>query len=409
MQTSQEALTRTRRMATAVLIALTTVFLGTYLIDEPPTAIMLIRAMAEAGMIGGLADWFAVSALFRHPLGIPIPHTALLPRNQAKAAKSAGRFIETHFLQPAQLEARILALEPSRHIADWLGRKENAALVARNLTDLAAAALKQEPSPRALARLRRWFRARAAHFGSDAAVADGLAEAIRIGMRSGFASDAISLVRQAIDERRDVAVEVVQENSRWWIASGVDRRVADLVVNGVLGLLDDLQRDDSRFREDFEGAFDDMINRLKSGGALTRTVAGVRQHLVRSDGFDQAFAGILKEFQASITSRLKDQPDALSGPLAEIIRDFAGKALAEPEARAALDARLAELAGRAIGEARPQIAAYVADVIAGWEPEELNARFEEEIGADLQFIRINGAVLGALIGGALFGVEALLG
>lgn len=124
MQTSQEALTRTRRMATAVLIALTTVFLGTYLIDEPPTAIMLIRAMAEAGMIGGLADWFAVSALFRHPLGIPIPHTALLPRNQAKAAKSAGRFIETHFLQPAQLEARILRWNlPAISRTGWGGRK----------------------------------------------------------------------------------------------------------------------------------------------------------------------------------------------------------------------------------------------------------------------------------------------
>ena len=130
------ALARNRRMATGVLIAMAAVFAVTHLVADPPAWLRLVRSMAEAGMIGGLADWFAVTALFRHPLGLPIPHTALLPKNQARAAVNVGRFFETHFLEPAQLEARVRALSPSRLLADWLSHPGHARLLAVELTRL---------------------------------------------------------------------------------------------------------------------------------------------------------------------------------------------------------------------------------------------------------------------------------
>lgn len=120
-------------------------------------------------------------------------------------------------------------------------------------------------------------------------------------------------------------------------------------------------------------------------------------------------AALLHQMRGRLSDQLRSDPDALTRPLADFLRDTARRGLSDPGARAALDARLSTLAGQIIGQAAPQIAAYVTDVIAGWPPEELNERFEQEIGPDLQFIRINGAVLGALIGGVLFAVEALLG
>ena len=405
----QDELTRSRRMATGVLAAMAAVFLGSHLVADPPGPLLLVRAIAEAGMIGGLADWFAVTALFRHPLGLPIPHTALLPKNQKRAAKNVGRFLETHFLQPTQIEARVRALEPARMIVGWLSQGESARAVARELTGLVAALLRQDPSPRALARARGWLRRQAAGAGSDAAIAGQVAELVKAGVRGGVAGEVFGVVRRAIDANRDVAVALVQENSRWWIASRVDRGVADLVVSALLTILDDLQQNGSDLRRDFEAAFDAMVDALEREGALTRAVRKARNHLVGLGAFDAAIAGLAHDFREQLSARLATAPEAFSAPLAELIRDTATRALAAPEARAGFDARLAGLAGRVVGEAGPMIAADVDDVIAGWAPEELNARFEEEIGPDLQFIRINGAVLGAMIGGALFGFEALVG
>jgi uncharacterized membrane-anchored protein YjiN (DUF445 family) len=394
-------------MASGVLVLMAGLFLATHLL--PATGwLRLVRAMAEAGMVGGLADWFAVTALFRHPLGLPIPHTALLPSNQARAARNVGRFFDTHFLEPAQLEARIRAIGPSRFIADWLRRPENATLIARELTGLLATLLRQDPPPRALARGRRWLRAQAAELGSDTAIAGGVADLVKAGMRGGVLDEVLALVAGTIEANRDTATRLVHERSRWWIAASVDREVAHLVVSGVLSVLDELRAKDSGLRQGFEAAFEQMVDALAAEGALERAVAEARRHMIRSGAFDAALAALTEEVRARTTARLADDPDALVAALSEVIRTFAGRALASPEARAALDARIAAVAGRVIGEARPAIAAYVTDVIAGWEPEELNARFEAEIGPDLQYIRINGAVLGALIGGVLFGVNALL-
>jgi hypothetical protein len=207
-------LVRTRRMATGVLAALAAVFLATHLVPDAPGWLRLVRAMAEAGMIGGLADWFAVEALFRHPLGIPIPHTALLPKNQARAAKNVGRFLSTHFLAPDQVEARLRAAEPARHLSGWLAQRDNARAVAAELTGMLAGMLHHEPSPRALARARQWLREQVADAGSDAAVAGGVADLVKAGMRGGVADAAPGLVRDAVDDNRERAVELVQDRSR---------------------------------------------------------------------------------------------------------------------------------------------------------------------------------------------------
>jgi uncharacterized membrane-anchored protein YjiN (DUF445 family) len=403
------ALVRTRRLATAVLGLMAAVFLATHLAGDT-AAVRLIRAMAEAGLIGGLADWFAVEALFRHPLGLPIPHTALLPRNQARAARNVGRFFGTHFLDPATLAGRLRSVEPGRRAVEWLARPDNAALVARELTTLVGGLLRHDPSPRALARSRAWLRAQARGAGadSDAAIADGLGRLIKEGVRSTVVGEVLGLVYRAVDDNRDVAVALVQDRSRWWIASTVDRRIADLVVDGVLSLLEGLRAEHSDLRRGFETAFDRLVDTLAAEGALTRAVGDGRRHLVRTGAVDTLVLRLAAGLRDQLRERIAADPEALAAPIADLIRDLSARTVADEATRAALDARLAETAARLIGDLRPAISGYVTDVIAGWKPQELNARFEAEIGPDLQYIRINGAVLGSLIGGAIFGLDALL-
>ncbi|MBV8613118.1 MAG: DUF445 domain-containing protein [Acetobacteraceae bacterium] len=402
------ALTRTRRLATAVLGLMTAVFAATHAVPDTTIA-RLLRSMAEAGMVGGVADWFAVEALFRHPFGLPIPHTALLPKNQVRAARNVSRFFETYFLRPDSLEVRLRAFEPGRHTLAWLAHSDHATLVARELTGLLGHLLVQEPSPRTLARLRRWLRSRARGAEADAAIAEGLARLVKDGVRGAVVGEVLTAVRQAIDENREVAVALVQDQSRWWIASAVDRRLAGLIVDGVLSLIDALGDEETDLRRDFQAGFDRMVDALATGGALTRAVGEGRRALVRSGTLEKIVFRLAAGLRDHLRDRIAADPEALAVPGAELIRDLATRALADTAARAQLDARIAEVAARLIGAIRPAISAYVADVITSWEPAELNARFEAEIGPDLQYIRVNGAVLGALVGGGIFGLNMLLG
>jgi uncharacterized membrane-anchored protein YjiN (DUF445 family) len=403
------ALARTRRLAGAVLAALVAVFLGTHLVADPPAAVLLVRRIAEAGMVGGLADWFAVEALFRHPLGLPIPHTALLPRNQARAARNVGRFFEEHFLRPDELRARLRAIEPSRHLADWLARPGNARLLAGQLTGILGGLAAQDPSPRMLVQARAWLRRQVLAAEGDAAIASGLARLLKRGVRGEVVGEVLGLVHRAVDENRGKVAELVEDRSRWWIASRVDRTIADVVVNGVLSLLDDLRRDEGGLRRDFEAAFDRTLDRMVEEGALERAVAQARAELVRSGTFDEMVLSLARGLRDRLATRLEENPEALAAPVARALQHLATAGLADPAARAAFDERFADLAAQLVGDLRPAISGYVADVIANWSPDELNQRFEAELGPDLQYIRINGAVLGALIGGAIFAFETLVG
>lgn len=133
------------------------------------TFVRLLRSMAEAGMAGGVADLFAVESLFRLPLGLPIPHTALLPKNQVRAARNVSRFFETHFLELDSLQACLRACEPGRHALAWLAHRDHAALVAQELIGLLGCLLDREPSPRTRARFGGWLRLQARD--ADAVVA----------------------------------------------------------------------------------------------------------------------------------------------------------------------------------------------------------------------------------------------
>ena len=360
-------------------------------------------------MVGGLADWFAVEALFRRPLGLPIPHTALLPANQARAAKNVGRFFEAHFLEPAELEARIREMTPSRHVAVWLADQGNAAALARQLVELLQGVIRHDPSRRSLARARAWLRAELMAAGADAALAQGVAELLKLGVRSHALDEILALVRRKVEENRDTATELVQDRSRWWIASTIDRRVAALAVDGVLSLLAELGTEGSELRLGFEKTFDDAVDSLEREGTLARSIGEGRRALAHSGAFDRLALRFAETLRDRLAARIDADPDAVADPVAALIRDVATRLRGDPAAQAALDARIAALAAQVIGDLRPLLGGYVADVIAGWEPEEMIERFEAQLGPDLQFIRVNGAILGALIGGVLFGISAAFG
>ncbi|MEL6206292.1 MAG: DUF445 family protein, partial [Pseudomonadota bacterium] len=259
-----------RRTATGILVGLAVIFALSFTVEDPSFTVLLIRSMAEAGMVGGLADWFAVEALFRHPLKLPIPHTALLPRNQKRAANSIARFIDEHFLVRDQILLQVRKTNPARLAAAWLSDRSNAKFVAAELSFTLRVFLNQQ--------LERGIRIGASPdmraFLKDVAQPDDLSGTIsaflKETVRSRLMDDIIAEVRTVLDQNRDKVTEIVQDRSRWWIASTVDRGFVKLLVDGILSIMDELTDRDSQLRRDFDGSVVHMVDDDRAAEYLKR-------------------------------------------------------------------------------------------------------------------------------------------
>jgi uncharacterized membrane-anchored protein YjiN (DUF445 family) len=257
-------LTRNRVLATSMLTAMGAVFVATHLVPEPGYLTLLTRAGAEAGMVGGVADWFAVTALFRHPLGLPIPHTAIIPTNKDRIGRALGRFVESNFLTPEVLLPKLRQLQAGRRAAKWLAAPATAGLIARSVTSI-------------LPRLIGALQSRDLHdfvqraFGdafSRLDVAPAIAHAVRVLTASGEADvlfdRALGVAIRWIGDNREELDQLIRQRSRWWIPKAIDRRVATAILDALTDLLTDLQDHGSdartKFRASLEGMVADLLN-----------------------------------------------------------------------------------------------------------------------------------------------------
>jgi len=360
-----------------------------------------VRAMAEAGMIGGLADWFAVEALFRHPLRIPIPHTALLPRNQKRAAKNIARFIDDYFLLPDRLAEEVRKLNPVHRLAKWLSQAANAELLAREIAQLVELILKQNFDRGLGVGANRAVRKFLGEIIQPADISKSVATLMQDTLQSSLMDDILLQVRDALDENRDKVTRVVEDRSRWWIASTVDQRVTKVLVDGVLSVIDELLQRDSELRRDFDASLVHLASELHDSGRIEQFIIESQETYIETEAFSDAVGNVIRSVLTKIRENFEHNPDQAADLISKAITDFAGTLLQDSDLERQLNERLTSAAQSVAEAIRPVVVSYVTQIIEEWDTDDLVERMENEVGRDLQFIRINGAVLGALVGGCL--------
>ncbi len=396
------AIQQVRRVASGILVALVCVFGATFAVSDPPTWVLLVRAMAEAGMVGGIADWFAVEALFRHPLGLPIPHTALLPSNQKRAADNIARFIDDYFLDPDQLLAQIRKTDPVHKLAGWLSDRKNAALISRELSHFLHLLVQSQISGAGAAHLGRDLAKTLAKSVDSDAAAGNITNLLKHTMHGQVLDEVLGRVHDVIDANRDKVTQLVQDRSRWWIASSVDHRIVKLLVEGILSILDELTDEDSELRREFEESIANIIDGFNDDGLIARQIDLGVEGFVASSEFEDTVENLMASVLKSIEHEMSGNPDRLVDGLAETVQAFSQHLLQRPGLMEQLNDRLFDAAKAVILEIRPAVTSYIARTIRDWDSEQLVERIEAEVGRDLQFIRINGSVLGAMVGGIIF-------
>jgi len=374
-----------------------------------PPWLAYVRAFAEAGTVGACADWFAVTALFRRPFGLPIPHTAIIPRNKDRIGAGLGDFIADNFLTAEVLEARLRQLEVGRWGAAWLREPGNAASLAARLVKLIPELLDLS-SAEARRRFVGALAADAIAAAPAAQVAAGILRALSGGARGEAILDAgLDLVARALAANQDLFRAEVAGRTYRWLPRWLDEKIADKILTALSGALEAMRDPDHASRARIRGYLDDLIERLEIDPALAARAEAVKRQITSSP----VLLARLGELSDAMELRLRPASDAearqLADRLAGLIAGFGAWFYDEADAIEIFNAWARQAVQRTIAPRRHEIGRLVAGVVASWDARGVVERLELQVGADLQYIRINGTLVGGLAGLVIFTLSEWLG
>src|SRR5918995_1526714 len=298
-EAKQLQLDRMKRRATGLLVVMSAVFLAALVLEPRHPWLGYVRATAEAAMVGGLADWFAITALFKHPLSIPIPHTAIIPTRKDRIGRSLGNFVQHNFLSPEILGAKLLAIEPSRRAAEWLLRPENAGALARH----AASGLRSVIEP-----LRQRSIA--------PVLAKGLLLLTANDRHQQLLDRVINGLGGLILENEEFIRRRIHAESPWWVPGFVDERVHAKVVAGIQRTLLEVSTDPSHpMRRQFDVLLTDWIVRLQESPEAIARADAVKQQLFDHPTSRGLSASLWEEVKRMLDRQVEPEPGEASGAL----------------------------------------------------------------------------------------------
>jgi uncharacterized membrane-anchored protein YjiN (DUF445 family) len=394
-------------IATGLLIVAGAVYIGASYFEAEFPFLFYVAAFSEAAMVGALADWFAVVALFRHPLNLPIPHTAIIPRNRGRIARGLSDFIQVNFLTSAALVQRIAEFRPADTLCRWLLKPENADTVAGYGVRFLAYALGAVDDER----VRRFLHKsitdvlKGADFAAAAAqVLDILTENKRHHALLEAALNALDDLLAKEDTRRFIADEVAKsapllKRISDWLALDLDERAALKIAELAIAKVHEVRQDrDHELRRRFDGFVADFVVKLRTDDALRRRVESIRDELLESPALATYIAGLWQEFRTWLAADIIGKDSVTHERIAALVRAFGAKLEAEREIREWLDEQILNAIPPLVEEHRAKIGAFIEDQINSWQERKLVEELERHIGSDLQYIRINGTLVGGLAG-----------
>jgi len=404
-------LQRMRWVATGMLVAMAATYLVSRALDDHHPAFGFVRAFAEAAMVGGLADWFAVTALFRHPLGLPIPHTAIIPRNKDRIGTTLAAFLRDNFLIPAVVARRMRGVDVAGAAGRWLagpgGGQGRLRLGAARLAADVLASLDQKRLGGMVRgamgqRLRALDVAPLLGQALGAAMAEGrhlplLDGIIRWAAKILAAND--HLIRAMVHERAGSVM-------RW---TGLDETLSNKIIDGLDNLLFEMANDpDHPLREKAEEGLAALADDLQHSPEMQARVERVKVEIIDNPAMQNWLDGVWEQARAAMLRMARDPDAALAGQFGEALGQL-GETLQKD---ALLGATINRFVRRAVvgmaADYGDGIVRLVSETVRGWDAGTITRRLENAVGRDLQYIRINGTLVGGLVGLAIHAVDVLL-
>ncbi|MFC5385988.1 DUF445 domain-containing protein [Aquamicrobium segne] len=403
------ALRRVKFMAAAALVCCVALFAIARILEKTYPVMGVVAAFAEAATIGGLADWYAVVALFRRPLGLPIPHTAIIPANQTRIADNLGHFIEVNFLAPGPVREKLRQADFSAQVADWLADEKRAAglsrfverLMPRMLTAIEQSGLRNFIGEHVRAELEKLPAAPLAaellstftHDRGHQKLFDEIVRAL-----SGLLSDEKTLVAM-----RDKIHEELPSIFNMFRA---DAYLLNKITASAASLLKDVNEDpDHPLREEFDRFVQGFIEELKTSEDYARRAEKLKHDLLMRPEMRGIIDLMWNSLRAFIEEGGKGRNTAIQAHLTGMFVAIGQHLARDPKVRADMNAGFVVALSGFVESQKSGVSAFIADQVKRWDLTQLTWLIEINIGKDLQYIRFNGMIVGGIAGVALYGFE----
>jgi uncharacterized membrane-anchored protein YjiN (DUF445 family) len=392
-----------RSVATSLLVAMGLLFAASsWLLPNRPW-LGAVRAFAEAALIGGLADWFAVTALFRRPLGLPIPHTAIVPTRKDDIGRALARFIRDHFLVREAIERRLDRTDLAARLGAWLSQPANAEHVTRDLGAAVGWLLRAGDGDSLRTALGGSLRS-----AFDAVpVSAGIAALLDVLLSGAHAQTLIDKIvefgRQQLDSQRVMIRVRIHERSPWWLPKFVDQQIFDQLVGEIERILDAIAADPGHpARTEIADALKSLQHSLATDSELAAKSRALQSEVIEHPAVRAYARDLWQRLDADLHAALADPSSHLRLGVEREIRGIGTALTADAAVAARLNSWLKQLLLYLVENYRDPLSEIVSETIEQWDPAATSRRIELAIGTDLQFIRLNGTVVGGLVGLLLY-------
>lgn len=405
-------LRRVKALATLVLASTLALFVvAKWLLPVHPV-FGFIAAFAEAATIGGLADWYAVVALFKRPLGLPIPHTAIIQSNQARIADKLGEFIQVHFLEAAPVEAKLNEIDFGSFVADWLRDRKRSDDLARFALRLLPEAVSATESSGLMTFIIRRMSSQLQAIDLAPLAAGTLRGFVAEGRHQILFDDLLRVMHETLNQPETMAM--IREKVRAELPTllrlyRADKFLVNKIVSSATAFFNEVRSDP---RHPFRGEFDRMVlsfvDRLGTDQAYIDRIDGLKRDLLARPELTDLARTVWANTRSFIERSASGETQVLQHHLAGMFVS-AGEALAgDAELRGEINKGLVTVLRSFVADQKSGVSTFISDQVKAWDMAQLISLIEINIGRDLQYIRFNGSLIGGLAGLTLYSVEFLL-
>jgi uncharacterized membrane-anchored protein YjiN (DUF445 family) len=397
-------------VATGLLLVMAAVFLVTRAFEPHYPWLGFVKAFSEAAMVGGLADWFAVTALFRHPLGLPIPHTAIIPRNKDRIGEALANFLRENFLIPSVVARRMRRLDVAGTAGRFLQTPAGEGTRIRaGASRLIADIFESLDDERLGGIVKGAISARLHRTEVAPLLGHALASAINEERHVPMLEAAIRWTARALDANEQLIREMVHKKANWALKlAGLDTRLADAIIDGLRKLTVEMSTDPAHpVRLKVEEALAQLANDLQMRAETRERVEAIKEQLLDNKSVSLWLDALWQKGREAIIRAARNPDAVLAGKLGEILKSMGGTLESDPRIRAAINQFARRAAVGMAASYGGSIVKLVSETIRGWDARTVTARLEAAVGRDLQYIRINGTLVGGLVGLVLYVVDKL--
>ncbi|MBW3520697.1 DUF445 domain-containing protein [Chryseobacterium sp. NKUCC03_KSP] len=400
-EAKRKQLRKYKAFATGLFVLMAIIFIITTILQKTLDShwIGYVRAFSEAAMVGALADWFAVTALFRHPLGLPIPHTNLIENSKEKLGDNLGSFVVSNFLSPKTIRPYIQKIKISNFVGEWLTKERNQEALIKNLSDIVLDILNKLDDSEVSHFISKKVSEMTNDIQLNKILGNGIIYLLDKNDHQKIVTNLSKQIKEYLIENDEMIQERVKKGSYSFIPSFVDNKIADKIASGLSDFFREVEEDTNHeIRGLITKKIYEFSNDLKEDPKWNDEFKTIKNDLLKNDKLEEYSNDIWHSIKKTLNNELQEEGSSLKKYITKNLNEFSQNLKTNEDLQNKIDHWVRVTTYKYILKNTHQAGNLISSTVGNWQGKELSEKLELEVGKDLQFIRVNGTLVGGLVG-----------